>query len=109
ARAAGAEVHERRNAEVRTKGASLNEALAGLRHECWDALVILDVDARGHEHFLTRVSAYLRRGAAAIQAVPVSKNAAASVVSRLAHLGQRLSQLIQTGRSALGLSAILWR
>ncbi len=108
ARAAGAEVYERRDPLIRTKGAAINELLSErLRGELFDALLILDIDARVAPDFLRRVAAHLMRGAHAIQGAPASKNADASGTARLSHAGQALSQMVQAGRSALGLSAIL--
>lgn len=108
ARACGVEVYERIDPPVRTKGAAINELLENrLKREPWDALLILDIDARLEPHFFRRVAAYLQAGAQAIQCAPASKNAGASAEARISHSAQLLSQLVQRGRSALGLSAIL--
>ncbi len=108
ARRAGAEVYERFDAMVKTKGASLNELLeTTLKDESWDAIFSLDIDVRPAPHFLTRVAAYLNQGAQVIQTAPLSKNPFETSVSRISDSAQRLSQLIQRGRAALGLSAIL--
>jgi cellulose synthase/poly-beta-1,6-N-acetylglucosamine synthase-like glycosyltransferase len=106
ARAAGAELFERRDAVIKTKGAAVNELLQRLKDKPWDAVLILDIDVRLDPDFLRRTAAYILRGDAMIQAAPVSKSAGASV-SRLSHVAQLLSQMVQHGRQVLGLPAIL--
>ena len=105
---AGAEVYERYNPPVRTKGAAINELLdRRLRNETFDALIILDIDARMDASFLSRVAAHLSNGARVIQTAPIGKNVQDSTVTRLSHAAQLISQIIQRGRVRLGLPAIL--
>jgi len=86
----------------------LNELLsAKLRNEPFDAVLILDIDARMEPDFLRRVAAHLRLGAHAIQAAQLSKINDESEVMYISHAAQALSQMMQQARSALGLTAIL--
>lgn len=107
AREAGAEVYQRIQPAIHTKGDAINELLTQLKSEPWDALLILDIDVRGDAQMLKRAAAHWRRGAHALQAAVASKNPTETPMARINHSAQLLSQLIQRGRSALGWSAVL--
>jgi len=107
AEAAGAGVLERVNAEVRTKGAGLNELLHTMKKDPWDALIVLDIDARVDPLFFQKIAGHLRHGAQILQGASWGKNARLTGVARLGDAGQELAGLMQQGRTALGLSAVL--
>ena len=69
ARAAGAEVWERQDPQRRGKGHALRFAQSWLMGEAdWDALIVLDADARPEPGFFDAMSGAFAAGAAAAQA-----------------------------------------
>jgi cellulose synthase/poly-beta-1,6-N-acetylglucosamine synthase-like glycosyltransferase len=107
AREAGVEVYERPSTAIRTKGAGLNDLMQQLRHEPFDAMLALDIDARLDPLFFKRTADHLRRGEDVIQCAPLSKNPGETVVARISDAAQALANMMQIGRTALGLSSIL--
>jgi cellulose synthase/poly-beta-1,6-N-acetylglucosamine synthase-like glycosyltransferase len=86
------------------KGYGLNELLEKrLRQETFDALVLLDIDARVDPQFLRVVSRHLANGAQVVQGATCSKNPNESLLAHVGDIIQSLVRRHQEGRRALGL------
>lgn len=110
ARAAGAEVHERREGPRGRKGFALDwlirRLLADLRS--YQALIVFDADSRVDTHFLAAVNRRLAVGATVVQGRHIISNPDASLFARLADVDMRLNNRIRNqAKDNLGLSARL--
>ncbi len=106
ARAAGARVLERVDAEKRGKGYALDFAFArSLADGFADALVVVDADTTATPNLLRAFAARLEHGASAVQAEYGVANPRASWRTRLMHIGFTLFHDVRSrGRERLGLS-----
>lgn len=106
ARAAGAQVLERRDGERRGKGHALAFAFDRLLSERRaDAFVVVDADSEASPNLLGAFAARLDSGARALQATYGVRNRDASWHTRLLHLGFTLFHDVRSlGRERLGLS-----
>lgn len=109
ARAEGAEVWERTDAERATKGAAVEWALERLlENDDWDAVVLLDADAEVDPEFLRVVDQRLTEGAMVVQGERHVSNAGENVVSRLAQVSSAAQCVLRPrGRARLGGAAKL--
>jgi cellulose synthase/poly-beta-1,6-N-acetylglucosamine synthase-like glycosyltransferase len=105
ARAAGADVLERMSGPA-GKGAALAWALARLRSNDWDALVVLDADAVIDRGFLRALARRLAAGQRAIQADKRYVNPDDSGLTALSALTNALrNRLFYGAKETMGLSA----
>jgi len=106
ARAAGARVLERFDAQRRGKGYALEAAFAHSLEEGWaDAVVVVDADTQTSANLLRAFDARIARGARALQAEYGVLNPGASWRTRLMVLALALFHGVRSlGREALGVS-----
>jgi 1,2-diacylglycerol 3-beta-glucosyltransferase len=109
ARAAGAEVWERSDPVLASKGAALEWALGRLAcADDWDAVVLLDADGRLHSGFLETTNARLLDGAAVVQGERRVVNAGTNIVSWLSQVSSAAQWVLRPrGRARLGAAAKL--
>lgn len=107
ARAAGAEVLERQNQELRGKGYALAFAFEKLLAEgTTDAVVVVDADTIVSAHLLDAYAARLAAGAVAVQAHYGVQNPNASWRTRLMRIALAMFHQVRSiGRERLGVSA----
>lgn len=108
ARARGAEVMERHDAERRGKGQALHYAIDRLLAEspdAWDALVVIDADTQVSDNLLEVASAHLVRGAEVVQALYRPRVAALSPTAVITDVAFAAFHLVRSGaRERFGLS-----
>lgn len=108
ARARGAEVMERHDAERRGKGQALQYGIDRLLAEApdaWDALVVVDADTQVSDNLLEVASAHLARGAEAVQVLYRPRAAAMSPTAVITDVAFAAFHLVRSGaRERLGLS-----
>lgn len=106
ARAAGARVLVRRDADRRGKGYALHYAFERLRPEGHNFYVVVDADSRVAPGFLRALRAAFDAGASAVQARYFVLNATDSARTRLMAVALAAFNILRPrGRAALGLSA----
>jgi len=110
ARSLGMEVYERPHPAYPGKGNALNELLLSrrLQEEPFDALVVLDIDARVGPSFLRQAAAYFSNGPVVLSCATFAKNPDETLFTRVGTLIQALLRFHQEGRAALGKNAILY-
>lgn len=103
ARAAGADVLERHDPELRGKGQALAWAID--RVEVGDALVLVDADCKASPNLLSAMDARLAAGADAVQADYVVANPEASRAAALRYAAfAQINTVRPAGRDAIGAS-----
>src|SRR5262249_4876286 len=103
AREAGAEAHERREGLRGSKGAALAWLYQRIRGREFEALVLLDADARVDGEFLTALNAALSQGNPVVQGRQIISNPEAGWYAALAYGMYEIEGLVHNqGRSALG-------
>jgi cellulose synthase/poly-beta-1,6-N-acetylglucosamine synthase-like glycosyltransferase len=109
ARQFGVEVYERQALQNVGKGNAISEALSEyLQHQAFDALVVLDVDARVQPSFLRQAASYFARGADVLVFATYAKNPDETLLARVGDIIQGFLRLNQSGRAARGLHPILY-
>ncbi len=106
ARSAGAQVLERRNAELRGKGYALAYAFERSASEGWaDAVVVIDADAEASPNLLESFAARIERGAHAVQAHYGVLNPFASWRTRLITIAKAAFHIVRSrARERAGVS-----
>ncbi len=106
ARAAGAEVLERNDAQRRGKGYALAFAFAiSASRRFADAVIVVDADSDASENLLDEFAARIERGAAAVQAHYGVRNPFASWRTRLIAIAKASFHIVRSrARERLGLS-----
>jgi cellulose synthase/poly-beta-1,6-N-acetylglucosamine synthase-like glycosyltransferase len=107
AHAAGAEVWERDDRELRGKGFALAWAIERLKSDGadFDAIVIVDADCTASRNLLSAIDLRLRGGANALQVNYLAGNPDASSASALRYAGFALMNTVRfLGKQRLGLS-----
>lgn len=106
ARAAGALVLERQNAELRGKGYALAHAFERCLAEGADAVVVVDADTLVSKNLLSAFAARLAAGQVAVQAHYGVQNPNASWRTRLMRIALSMFHQVRSiGRERLGVSA----
>ncbi len=106
ARAAGAEVIVRADAERRGKGYALELAFDHLCSRGFEVLAVVDADTRVAPSFVREIRAAVAAGADAVQVRYAVANAGASIKTRLAHIAWLAFNVLRLrGRAACGFSA----
>jgi cellulose synthase/poly-beta-1,6-N-acetylglucosamine synthase-like glycosyltransferase len=109
ARSLGMEVYERQDPAPAGKGNAVSDFLRHrLRHESFDGLIVLDIDARVDPDFLQRAAAYFATGTEVLSCATFAKNPDQTLLAHVGDVIQKLLRLHQRGRAALGLDAILY-
>lgn len=106
ARAAGATVLERTDAQRRGKGYALDFAFTHPQLADREAFLVVDADSEAAQNFLVETCALLYAGADAVQSRYIAQNAADNRRTRLAALALRAFNVVRPrGREKLGVSA----